>query len=445
MPEPAPPIILFYPVLREREDTMRTTLLGLAKAEYPAGRRRIVAIPNSDDRETIASLNRLRAEYPFLEVLPVPPTTDGSWGPVWSSWDLNPKAYWWHVGRRAGATQLPPKKTRQLVWAMYQLAPGNEDALLSYIDADSVVPRNYFTAAALGMRDFDVLQCTNVTGNLLQTWASSFFAMDHFSWDISLYRHITAGGKHPYWVLGKGVFYRFRDLLDVGGFHPWLTIEDPEIGMRLWVNGRRLGIVDSPLIEEVPATFRGGLSQRKRWVAGFFQSLTSPLTHMGMPFRKRWRARMNFVPCLSLIVNPIGYAVGLWILLAAVTSATPVLKGPLEWLTVTNLVLATVVLTQGQVRAWRLSRLVLPDRRDRARFVARVNPLFLFGYWLWWSIPLMIGFWMFVRDTGLVWERTEKRDANHQLVRETISLDRGANAPTGGPEESDLIESGPAK
>ena len=117
--------------------------------------------------------DRLRHEFEFLEVLPVPPTTDPSWAGVWTSWDMTTGAYWWHKGKRAGQTDLPPKKTRQLVWAMYQVAPGNEDALLSYIDADSVIPVDYWATAALGMRDYDVLQNTNISGNLLASWPAS--------------------------------------------------------------------------------------------------------------------------------------------------------------------------------------------------------------------------------------------------------------------------------
>ena len=64
---------------------------------------------------------------------------------------------------------------------------------------------------------------------------------------------MSAHGSHPFWVLGKGLFFRVRDLITLGGFHPWITIEDPEVGMRLWNNGARLGIIASPLIEEVPA------------------------------------------------------------------------------------------------------------------------------------------------------------------------------------------------
>ena len=412
----SPEIILFYPVLREAEETMRTTFTGMRRAPYPAGLLRVISIPNADDHETIASLRRLQDEFNFLEVLAVPPTSDPSWERVWSSWNDHPGAYWWHEGRRAGVRDLPPKKTRQLIWAMYQVAPGNEDALLSYIDADSVIPVDYWHTAAAGMTQYDVLQNTNITGNLRRTWASSFHGLDHIAWDSTLYRHMSADGKHPFYVLGKGLFFRFRDLIDAGGFHPWLTIEDPEIGMRLWTRGKRLGVVESPLVEEVPATWWGGVTQRKRWVAGFFQSMASPLRHMGMTCRQRWRARLNLVPCLSLALNPIGLGLAVWATTRVVTDDDEFLPPIALALGLVSIVLAVGLMLFLMLRAWHASKPVLTGR-DRVRYLLRVNPLFTMLYWLWWIIPLVKGFVMFLRDGGLVWERTEKIDANHQLIR----------------------------
>ena len=71
-----PFIVLLYPVLRELERTMETTFTSLAKLDYPRSRYRVVAIPNSNDSETIASLQRLTTAFPFVEILEVPPTTD---------------------------------------------------------------------------------------------------------------------------------------------------------------------------------------------------------------------------------------------------------------------------------------------------------------------------------------------------------------------------------
>ena len=412
-----PPVLLFYPVLRELEETMRTTFHAIDKIDYPRNRYRIVAIPNHDDYETIAALERLQVMFPWLEILPVPPTSHASWNIVWAQWESNPKAYWWHIGKRARVRNLPPKKTRQLIYAFYNLCPvGARDTLISYIDADSAPPPNYFLLGAAGASTYDVVQLTNVAGNLLTSWATSFHAFDHMCWDVSMYQHMTSHGKHPYYVLGKGLFFRSSDLHAFGGFHPWLTIEDPEVGMRLWTNGRRLGVVAQPLVEEVPRTFRLGVTQRKRWVCGFFQSLGSPIKHMGMTMPQRFRARLNLIPCLSLLVNPVGIAVGVSILGLSVAGNRQIGR-PLVVLTAINLVGLLAILTYNWINAWRASQLVLDSYRDRLRFGLRVNPLYVLAYWIFWSVSIVIGIQMFIRDKGLVWERTEKVDANHDLVR----------------------------
>ncbi len=416
----APPILLLYPVLREAEDTMRTTMLsiGAARADYLPAQVRVVALPNADDTVTIAAISRLMAEFPFLELLTVPPTTDPRWSAVWANWETNSKAYWWHVGKRSGEMALPAKKTRQLVYALYAFAarlPG-EGWLLSYLDADSAVPVTYFRIAAAGVRNYDVIQLTNVAGNLLRSWASSFHSMDHMAWDGSLYPHMTARGRHPFYVLGKGLFFKVSDLVELGGFNPWLTIEDPEVGMRLWTNGKRLGVSDAPLIEEVPQTFRGGVTQRKRWVAGFFQSLHAPLTLMGMTFSQRMKARLNVVPCLALTINAVGFPIGIWAVVEAAEGHGP-LDTALTVLSAVNIAAALTVLVRMFVVAYARSDLVLTSRRQRLAFMLRVNPVFMILYWGLWLAPLAIGLSMFIRDTGLTWQRTEKVDANHELVR----------------------------
>ena len=418
-----PMIVLLYPVLRELEETMATTLLGLSKLDYPEDRFRIVAIPNDNDHETLERLRRLQDRFAFLEVLPVPPTSDESWNAVWESWSANPKAYWWHWGAKAANHDLPPKKTRQLVYALYTIAAQmseEPDWLLNYIDADSVPPVDHLRAGAAGSERFDVLQATNVAGNLLDSWAASWHAMDHMSWDGLKYPRMTSPGRQPYWMLGKGLFYKASDLLELGSFNPWVTIEDPEVGLRLWANGKRLGLIAAPLIEEVPTTIRAGVTQRKRWVCGFLQASAAPLVLMGLTAGERARARMNLWPFLFLAVNPVGIPIGIWAFVVFVDGTSPL---PL-WvgiLCIVNIAALVTSLTITYVSTGKRTGYVLDRRADRIRYMLRVNPLLLIVYWLIWIVPIAIGIQMFVRDRGLVWERTEKIDANHRLVRGLVA------------------------
>jgi hypothetical protein len=40
----------------------------------------------------------------------------------------------------------------------------------------------------------------------------------------------------------------------------------------------------------------------------------------------------------------------------------------------------------------------------------------MFLYYLLWTVPVMIGFWMFLADRGKAWERTPKFDADRKFA-----------------------------
>jgi glycosyltransferase XagB len=418
-----PFIVLFYPVLKEEKSTMETTFHTIDKLDYPKDRFRVIAIPNSNDLETVGSLESLQKSFSFLEIMRIPPTTDPSWQLIWDNWDNNQKVYWWHQGVHAKNPNLPPKKTRQLIYAFYHTAKnfeGKEDFLVNYIDADTCLPIDHFLAAAVGIRHYDVLQATNIAGNLIDSIAAGCHAFDHFIWDGFKYPHLSAHGKHPYWVLGKALFFKGSDLLALGGFHPWIAIEDPEVGLRFWKNGKRLGIIEKPVIEEVPFTFHRGVTQRKRWVCGFFQTLSEPLTRLGMTRYEKMLSWFNFLPCLSLWINAIALPSSVWALIGYF-HYYPCLPQWLIILSVFNILSWTCMLTVIYYQVWKKSALVLPTKAKRLWYLLRINPVIALMWWLFWLIPLWIGFRMFKGEGGLVWERTEKIDANAKLLSNKIT------------------------
>jgi cellulose synthase/poly-beta-1,6-N-acetylglucosamine synthase-like glycosyltransferase len=418
-PDKMPLILLAYPVLHEDEKTMQTSMTALDRLDYPQDKYKVIAIPNSHDTETIAVLKRLQAQFGFLEILEVPPTSEQSWEVVWKAWDSNNKSYWWYEGKTKLVRDLPPKKTRQLIYLFYTMvARYGTDWVLDYIDADSITPPSHFKLAAAGLQKYDVLQSTNVVGNLLDTVSTGLHAYDHMTWDGMIYPHMSDNGNHPYYVLGKGLFYKASDLYDCGGFNPWITIEDPEVGIRLWANGKKLGIIEEPLIEEVPQTFiPGGITQRNRWMCGFFQTMSSPLKAMGLNFWQRQKARLNLGPVMSLPINIFGMPTGAYALYMMLTT-----KGyfPL-WviiLSIINCILYIVLMIVIYRVIWKRTRYVLDRKWDRLSYMICVNPIMLFIYWVLWTIPILGGFFMFVTDRGKVWARTEKVDADRHLVAE---------------------------
>lgn len=415
-----PYIVLFYPVLDELEETMRTTMFAVSKLNYPKDRFEVIAIPNASDLLTVASLRRLQNEFGFLQIMEVPPTSDPSWNVVWANWDRNEHAYWWHRGETAGVRDLPPKKTRQLIYSFYNILKkrnGDTGFYVNYLDADSAPMPNHFRDAAFGCTQYDVLQATNISGNPFDSMAATFHSFDHMAWDGSKYAHFTANGHHPYYVLGKGQFFRASDLEELGGLHPWLTIEDPEVGLRLWKNGRQIGVIREPLIEEVPVTFAEGIKQRERWMAGFWQTQMHCLKEMNFTAWERFKARLNLVPPYSLAINSFGIPLGLWALYEYLQGGSN-LPHWTWYLAGFNTIGFVAVVTSIYRSAWRrLGLYVMPSKFDRLIYLLRVNPICIWFYWTLWTIPLWKGWRMYRNGSGLMWERTEKINANEEIIR----------------------------
>jgi len=189
--------------------------------------------------------------------------------------------------------------------------------------------------------------------------------------------------------------------------------------MRFYKNGKRLGIIEGALIEEVPNTFRKSVIQRKRWVAGFWQSLTSPLTAMGYTFKEKLLAWLIFAPCLSLQFNALVTLISAWQVYRFM-EGTGTLPEWVNYLASLNLACLVTSLSLLYVNTWTRTRLVLDNFWLRAWYMVRINPVFILLWWLFWTVPLTIGLWMFMLDKGLVWQRTEKLAKHRALVLDRI-------------------------
>ena len=224
-------------------------------------------------------------------------------------------------------------------------------------------------------------------------------------------------------MLGKGLFFA-RRIFTTSAASTLITIEDPEIGLRLWKNGIRLGIIEGSLIEEVPTSLPSP-SCRKRWVGGFFQTLKfhgGPMDRMDFSFIEKIKAWLIFLPCVMLAFNCLGLPLSIW---AAVTwyNGTAILPDWCSYWSMANIGLCALFMTGQYWRTWLRTRLIMDTTWQRVRYMLRVNPLFMQLWWLFWAIPLGIGYGMYRNNLGLVWERTLKKNDNRLLVRDRVARD----------------------
>jgi glycosyltransferase XagB len=73
------------------------------------------------------------------------------------------------------------------------------------------------------------------------------------------------------------------------------------------------------------------------------------------------------------------------------------------------------------VRTWNRTRLIMDTPGERLVYMLRINPLCVALWWMFWTIPLWIGYGMYRNNLGLRWERTLKKDDNKLLVRDRLA------------------------
>jgi glycosyltransferase XagB len=119
---------------------------------------------------------------------------------------------------------------------------------------------------------------------------------------------------------------------------------------------------------------------------------------------------------MTLWINVIGVPIGVWALYEPFSGRSVIPEWTL-WLSGFNLIAFTLVLTSTYITIWRRTKLVLKSWPKRVAYMLRVNPISTMIWWVIWLIPLLIGLRMYLLDEGLIWQRTEKIDANRKLVR----------------------------
>ena len=154
-----------------------------------------------------------------------------------------------------------------------------------------------------------------------------------------------------------------------------------------------------------------------------FQTLKfrdGPMDRMGFSFIEKIKAWLIFLPCLTMSFNCFGFPLSVW---AAVTwyDDTSILPLWCLYWAAANLAFYAYFMMKLYWCTWFRTKLIMDTTWQRIRYMLRVNPIFLGLWWMFWTIPLWIGYRMYRQNLGLVWERTLKKDDNKVLVRDRVA------------------------
>jgi cellulose synthase/poly-beta-1,6-N-acetylglucosamine synthase-like glycosyltransferase len=156
-----------------------------------------------------------------------------------------------------------------------------------------------------------------------------------FTAEYSLWFNLTLVGlqniKGPIPLGGTSNHFKSYVLDGLNGWDPYNVTEDCDLGIRLYKQGFRTGILDSYTFEEANSNLGNWLRQRSRWVKGYMQTF---LVHTRKP---RDIQKHNLDPhiftfylvvggkVLSMLVNPL-----MWILTASYFVFRPIIGHTIE-------------------------------------------------------------------------------------------------------------------
>jgi hypothetical protein len=115
-------VVVLYPVRSRTEAAMRDDLSRIGSRDVWGRHRRVLAVTDHDDVETLAALRRLRAEFAHLDVLVAPDAADPSWSAAWGSWLADARSGREAVWRETrSGRRLSPRQRRQVVYGHHHL------------------------------------------------------------------------------------------------------------------------------------------------------------------------------------------------------------------------------------------------------------------------------------------------------------------------------------
>ena len=204
-------------------------------------------------------------------------------------------------------------------------------SIVTILDAEDVPePDQLRKAAAVFAANpgIDCLQASLAPDNTMDGPVEALFTLEY----AGLFDVVTNGLSNlglPLPLGGTSNHIRRSVLNDIGGWDAFNVTEDAELGLRLWLSGRRVRKLDSITHEEAPKTVAMWFNQRRRWSKGWLQTLISqsarPRTMIGR--HGLWRYGLTCFTMMATILSMLAYPLGLGLLIHRAGWGAPLFSG----------------------------------------------------------------------------------------------------------------------
>ncbi|KQR77850.1 glycosyl transferase [Rhizobium sp. Leaf341] len=235
---PLPIYTIFVALYRETE-VVGQLVRALDRLDWPRSRLDIKLVCEEDDGETLAALEALSLSCEY-EIVRVPPAA-------------------------------PRTKPKALSYAL----PGARGTFLTVYDAEDRPDPGQLREAHAAFRVADprvaCLQSPLVVTNVEVGWLSTMFGLEYSGLFRGLLPFLASRGL-PLPLGGTSNHFRIEALKDVGGWDPFNTTEDADVGMRLFRLGYLSQMIARPTFEDAPTDIGVWFAQRTRWYKGWMQT-----------------------------------------------------------------------------------------------------------------------------------------------------------------------------
>ena len=368
-----PVYTILLPVYKE-DKLIRKLIWNLRSLDYPKAKLDVKLLIEEDDDKTLNAVRNL--DFPAnFEVIVVP-------------------------------FHMPKTKPKACNYGLYF----SRGEFLAIYDAEDVPDSDQLKKVVCQFRklpeEFVVLQGALNYFNKNENLLTRMFTLEYSYWfDYMLSGLETLDVPIP--LGGTSNHFKLATLIELGAWDPFNVTEDADLGLRVFDNGMKVGVVNSTTLEEANNEFFNWIRQRSRWIKGYMQTY---LVHMRNPARLirqvGWRGFFGFNffiggTSFTFLLYPILLLFFVIYLIFRFAFIRSIFPDCILYISIFNFVAGNVLMIYVNMLA------VFKRRYYELILFSILNPI----YWLMHSRAAYMGLWQLITKP-FYWEKT-----NHGLSK----------------------------
>src|SRR3984885_12407633 len=248
---------------------------------------------------------------------------------------------------------------------------------------------------------FICVQCALNYFNRNENFLTRMFTLEYSYWfDYMLPGLDTLDIPIP--LGGTSNHFKLENLVELGAWDPFNVTEDADLGVRAYIKGYKIAVVNSTTYEEANNEPINWIRQRSRWIKGYMQTY---LVHMRNPLalwkKLGWKGFLGFsffigATPLTFLVYPILLFIFLAYVVFDLSTIRTLFPDWILFMSIFNLMVGNILMIYINMMA------VFKRRYYELILFSIANPV----YWLMHSVAAFKGLYQLVVKP-FYWEKTE--------------------------------------